>query len=90
VYLIIDYILHGVRVPTIIEVFAQIVVCLVFMACANVCYFIGPFSEYLVRPTDVARYRRVAFRLGLWLSCALPFLFMFAGFTIVVWQRNHE
>lgn len=89
VYLIIDYTLHGMRVPTMIEAFAQIVVCLVFMACANVCYLVGPLSECLVRPADVARYRRVAFGLGLWFSCALPFLFMFASFTIVLWQKSH-
>jgi hypothetical protein len=40
---------------------------------ANVCYFAGPLSETMIKPTSVDRYRRVTFQFGLWLSVLLPF-----------------
>ena len=40
---------------------------------ANICYLAGPLSEGLIRPTNVDRYRRVMFQLGLWFSVLLPF-----------------
>jgi hypothetical protein len=40
---------------------------------ANVFYFLGPFSERIVRLHDPERYRRVCFRLGFWFSVLLPF-----------------
>lgn len=46
---------------------------LFMMGIANVCYFLGPFSERFVKPQDVGRYRRIAFRLGFWFSVLLPF-----------------
>jgi hypothetical protein len=46
---------------------------LFMMAVANVCFFAGPLSESLVKPTNVDRYRRVTFQLGLWFSVLLPF-----------------
>ncbi|SRR6266481_3145677 len=44
------------------------------MALANVCYFLGPLSERIVRPTNTATYRKTAFRLGFWFSVLLPFM----------------
>jgi hypothetical protein len=41
---------------------------------ANLCYLLGPLSEWLIRPDDVGRYRFVTYGLGFWLSMALPFL----------------
>ena len=46
---------------------------LVMMVIANLCYSIGPLSERIVKPTDAARYPRIAFRLGFWFSVLLPF-----------------
>jgi len=47
---------------------------LVAMAVANVCYFLGPLSERVVKPADLNSYRTVVYNLGLWFSVALPFL----------------
>ena len=40
---------------------------------ANVCYFLGPLSERIVRPANPERYRRICCRLGFWFSVLLPF-----------------
>ncbi|RBP44523.1 hypothetical protein DES53_104344 [Roseimicrobium gellanilyticum] len=40
---------------------------------ANVFYFIGPLSEFVIRPGDPESYRRTCFRLGFWFSVLLPF-----------------
>jgi len=44
------------------------------MLVANLCYFIGPWSEAIVKPTAVDKYRKITFRLGFWFSVLLPFL----------------
>ncbi|EEF57502.1 hypothetical protein Cflav_PD0433 [Pedosphaera parvula Ellin514] len=59
---------------TLFTIATQVIGYLLFMACANVCYFVGPISERLIRPKDVGRYRSTAYSLGFWFSCALPFL----------------
>lgn len=46
---------------------------LVMIGVANLCYYFGPWSERLVRPANVARYREIVFQLGFWLSVLLPF-----------------
>lgn len=46
---------------------------LFMMAVANVCYYLGPLLERIIRPTNVAVYRKTAFRLGFWFSVLLPF-----------------
>lgn len=43
------------------------------MAIANVCYFLGPLSERIVRPGNVQRYRRISYHLGFWFSVSAPF-----------------
>jgi hypothetical protein len=43
------------------------------MGLANLCYNLGPWSEAVLRPTDVGRYRERAYALGFWGSVALPF-----------------
>ncbi|NBB50568.1 hypothetical protein GVN24_20020 [Rhizobium sp. CRIBSB] len=48
---------------------------LLFMAAANILYFLGPVSEKVLRPTETASYRRRMFGLGFWGSMALPFLY---------------
>lgn len=46
---------------------------LLMMGIANVCYYVGPISEKLIRPKNVGRYRNVAYWAGLWFSVSLPF-----------------
>ena len=40
---------------------------------ANVCYFLGPVSERLLKPYNVAKFRLTTFGLGFWFSVLLPF-----------------
>ena len=46
---------------------------LFMIAIANVCYGLGQWSEAIVRPKDVGRYRRTTYQLGFWFSILLPF-----------------
>ncbi len=50
----------------------QLIGGLVFLVIANACYSLGPLLERLLRPRNVEKYRRVTYRLGLWLSIVLP------------------
>jgi hypothetical protein len=56
---------------------------LFLMAIANICYFVGPLSESLIKPQNVERYRRMTFQLGLWFSVLLPFAIP----LIIVWSN---
>jgi hypothetical protein len=47
---------------------------LFMMLVANVCFCLGPFLEKWLKPRNVARYRKITFRLGFWCSVALPFI----------------
>jgi hypothetical protein len=47
---------------------------LVMIGVANLCYYLGPWSERLVRPANVAGYRKIVFGLGFWFSVLLPFI----------------
>ena len=57
---------------TIFTTFFQGFAYLVAMGVANVCYFMGPWSERILRPRNVTTFRTLAFRLGLWFSVLLP------------------
>jgi hypothetical protein len=46
---------------------------LLMMLVANICYFLGPISESILRPKDVNRFRKISYGLGFWFSFALPF-----------------
>src|SRR6266568_4096480 len=46
---------------------------LVMIGIANLCYYLGPRSERIIQPNNVAGYRKIAFRLGFWFSVLLPF-----------------
>jgi len=46
---------------------------LLMVGVANLCYYLGPWSERLLRPRNVERYRKTAFGLGFWFSVLLPF-----------------
>src|ERR1700744_4574560 len=45
---------------------------LVMMAVANLCFNLGAWSERIIRPANLARYRTTAFTLGFWFSVLLP------------------
>jgi hypothetical protein len=46
---------------------------LIAMGAANVCYFVGPVSERIIKPKDVRRYRKITYGLGFWFSVLVPF-----------------
>jgi hypothetical protein len=46
---------------------------LIMMGVANLCYYLGPWSERFIHPADVIRYRKTTFQLGFWFSVLLPF-----------------
>ena len=65
---------------------------LFMMFVANICFFLGPLSEWWFRPRNVDAYRKITFRLGFWCSVALPFgiptlLLLLAVFYPTYWQR---
>jgi hypothetical protein len=45
---------------------------LVMIGAANLCYYLGPWSERIIRPANVAGYRTILFRLGFTFSVLLP------------------
>jgi hypothetical protein len=57
---------------------------LILMGAANVFYLLGPAVESWVKPQDPARFRAIAFRMGLWGSVALPFVFPLANLAILI------
>jgi len=58
---------------TVFTIFFQGIGYLFMIGVANVCYFLGPFSERVIRPSDPQRYRLACYRLGFWFSVLLPF-----------------
>ena len=48
---------------------------LVLMGFANVAFLLGPAVEGWTPPADIGRYRETAWRMGLWGSVAVPFVF---------------
>ncbi len=63
---------HGAEI-TIFTTLFQAIGYLFMMAMANLCYFVGPLSESIVKPRDINNYRRVTFAMGFWFSVLLPF-----------------
>jgi hypothetical protein len=59
---------------TIFTTFFQAVGYFLMMGVANVLYYLGPLSEKLVRPNNLASFRKRVFRLAFWFSVSLPFL----------------
>lgn len=57
---------------------------LVVMGFANVCYLLGPAVESWVKPTDVGRYRRTAFSMGLWGSLVVPAIFPLVQLAVLI------
>jgi len=59
---------------TLFTTLFQGIVYLIVIGIANICYYIGPISEKIIKPKDIDRYRNTAYNLGLWGSIILPFL----------------
>ncbi len=59
---------NGGREITVLTIVFQGFAYLVVIGVANLCYYLGPWSERVVRPTNVESYRKIAFRLGFWFS----------------------
>jgi len=57
---------------------------LVVMGAANVLYLLGPAVESVVKPSDPPRFRRAAYRMGLWGSVALAFVFPLMNLAALV------
>lgn len=57
---------------------------LVVMGIANVCYLLGPALEGSIRPTDVDRYRKTTFSMGLWGSLLVPAIFPLAQVGMLI------
>jgi hypothetical protein len=57
---------------------------LVVMGIANILYMLGPFTESVVKPKDVRRFRETAWAMGLWGSVSLPFLFTLVNFSMLI------
>jgi hypothetical protein len=57
---------------------------LVVIGAANVFFLLGPAVESVVKPSDPPRFRRAAYRMGLWGSVALPFVFPLVNLAALV------
>ncbi len=57
---------------------------LVAMAIANIIYFAGPVSERILKPANLAAYRRLIWGLGFGFSVALPFVIPAAVLCMVL------
>jgi hypothetical protein len=44
------------------------------MGIANLLYNLGAYSEKIIKPKNIDKYRKQTFNLGFWFSCGLPFL----------------
>jgi hypothetical protein len=62
---------------------------LVMMGVANVCYFLGPITERIVRPNRVERYRRICFNFGFWFSVLVPFSIPILLTILVLYCPSH-
>jgi hypothetical protein len=73
--------LYGERINgadiTLFTTFFQGVAYLIAMGVANLCYYLGPVSEMIIRPKNPASFRRVTYAIGSWLSWGLPFVIPF-------------
>jgi len=73
--------LYGERIDgadiTLFTTLFQGVAYLLAMGVANLCYYLSPLSEIVIRPRNPLTYRRVIYNIGSWFSWALPFLIPF-------------
>lgn len=57
---------------------------LLSLGLANLCYFLGPLSECILRPQNALRFRRAVFALGTGFSLLLIFLPVLANLVAAV------
>ena len=68
---------------TLMTIGVQGVGYLVMMVIANICYFLGPLAERVIRPAEPLRFRKTTYLLGCGFSFALPF-----AVPVLVWLLN--
>jgi hypothetical protein len=49
---------------------------------------LGPFTESVVKPRDMRRFRETAWAMGFWGSVSLPFLFTLVNFSMLIDQAG--
>ncbi|MFK7814185.1 MAG: hypothetical protein AB8B59_16935 [Maribacter sp.] len=59
---------------TLFTIIFQGVAYLILMVIANIFYNVGEFSEEIIKPKNIDRFRNLTFNIGFGLSCFLPFL----------------
>ena len=59
---------------TLLSIFAGVILFAFGLALANICYFLGPLSERIIRPRNTASFRHWVYGLGLAFSLLLVFL----------------
>ncbi len=59
---------------TIFTLFFQGLGFLIMLGFANIFYYLGSFSERLIKPKNTEKYRNYMFNLGYWFSLSLPML----------------
>ena len=59
---------------TIFSLFFQGFGFLIMLSIANIFYYLGSFSEKIIRPKNIEKYRNRMFNLGYWFSLSLPML----------------
>ncbi|HEV2730977.1 MAG TPA: hypothetical protein VGV15_13165 [Terriglobales bacterium] len=66
---------------TIFTIFFQAVGYLFMMGVANVLYYLGPFSEKIIKPSRIANFRKMAFRFAQGFGSRLQSPLISASFT---------
>lgn len=61
---------------------------LILMGVANFCFALGPLIEVSSRPANIQVYRRAAWRMGLWGSIAVPFVFPLANLFLLTGHQG--
>jgi hypothetical protein len=57
---------------------------LIVMGLANVSFLLGPWTEKVAKPEDVAQFRRNAWAMGFYGSMAVPFLFPLLNLAMLI------
>lgn len=61
---------------------------LILMGVANLCFGLGALIEVTSRPTNLPAYRRAAWRMGLWGSIAVPFIFPLTNLLLLAGRHG--
>lgn len=59
---------------TIFTILLQGIGYLIMIGIANLFYYLGSVSESIIEPKNSGKYRNLAYNIGYWFSCGIPFL----------------